>query len=208
MAPKPKLPARSAVTPGPRKREAAIPPAAAPVSARTLPTKPATTTSNPTPTTAPNPEVQTQTSPKGASAMNNSFENVTASAREQLEKASQTAYKSYEDLSKLQKDNWDAVVAASQIWVKGAENVSKAWVSFAQESMENAATTAKAMVGVKSLREAVDLQTDFAKGNFDKFVAESTKLSEAVVKVANDAMEPITARVNVTVEKLFKPIAA
>ena len=140
--------------------------------------------------------------------MNNSFENVTASAREQLEKASQTAYKSYEDLSKLQKDNWDAVVAASQIWVKGAENVSKAWVSFAQESMENAATTAKAMVGVKSLREAVDLQTDFAKGNFDKFVAESTKLSEAVVKVANDAMEPITARVNVTVEKLFKPIAA
>ncbi|MBL8697724.1 MAG: phasin family protein [Alphaproteobacteria bacterium] len=140
--------------------------------------------------------------------MNNSFENVSATAREQLEKASQTAYKSYEELSKLQKDNWDAVVAASQIWVKGAESVSKAWVSFAQESMENAATTAKAMVGVKSLREAVDLQTDFAKGNFDKFVAESTKLSEAVVKVANDAMEPITARVNVTVEKLFKPIAA
>lgn len=208
MAPKPKLSARSAVTPGPRKREAATPPVAAPVSARTLPTKPATPTASPTPTTTIEPEIQTQTSPKGASAMNNSFENVTASAREQLEKASQTAYKSYEDLSKLQKDNWDAVVAASQIWVKGAENVSKAWVSFAQESMENAATTAKAMVGVKSLREAVDLQTDFAKGNFDKLVAESTKLSEAVVKVANDAMEPITARVNVTVEKLFKPIAA
>lgn len=140
--------------------------------------------------------------------MTNSFDNVTASAREQIEKASQTAYKSYEEMTKLQKDNWDAVVAASQIWVKGAESVSKAWVSFAQESMESAASAAKAMVGVKSLREAVDLQTDFAKGNFDKFVAESTKLSETVVKVANDAMEPITARVNVTVEKLFKPMAA
>ena len=74
--------------------------------------------------------------------------------------------------------------------------------------MEHAASTAKALVGVKSLREAVDLQTDFAKGNFDKIVAESTKLSETAVKVANDAMEPITARVNVTVEKLFKPLAA
>lgn len=203
MAPKSKLPARSAVTSGPRKRETVAPPAPPPVAAQVSSAKPSTK-----PDTTPIPEPKLQNAPKGTSAMNNSFENVSATAREQLEKASQTAYKSYEELSKLQKDNWDAVVAASQIWVKGAESVSKAWVSFAQESMENAATTAKAMVGVKSLREAVDLQTDFAKGNFDKFVAESTKLSEAVVKVANDAMEPITARVNVTVEKLFKPIAA
>ncbi len=140
--------------------------------------------------------------------MKNSFENVTSTAREQMEKASQSAYKGYEDLTKLQKDNWEAVVAASQIWTKGAESVGKAWMSLAQESMEHAASTAKALVGVKSLREAVDLQTDFAKGSFDKIVAEGTKLSETAVKVANDAMEPITARMNVTVEKLFKPLAA
>lgn len=206
MAPKSKLPARTAVTPGPRKRETVAPPASPPTPRQATPAKSEFKSRDPEPA---NPVAsKPQISPKGALAMNNAFDNVSASAREQLEKASQTAYKSYEELSKLQKDNWDAVVAASQIWVKGAESVSKAWVSFAQESMENAATTAKAMVGVKSLREAVDLQTDFAKGNFDKFVAESTKLSEAVVKVANDAMEPITARVNVTVEKLFKPIAA
>jgi phasin family protein len=160
----------------------------------------------------PAPPVQTTAieSPlKGKPAMNtNSFDNVGNAAREQLEKASQTAYKSYEEISKLQKDNWDAFVASSQIWAKGAEVVGKAWMTLAQDTMENAASTAKALVGVKSLREAVDLQTDFAKGNFDKFVAESTKLSETVVKVANDAMEPITARVNVTVEKIFKPIAA
>ena len=137
-----------------------------------------------------------------------SFENVGTAAREQIEKASQTAFKSYEEMSKLQKDNWDAIVASSQIWAKGAEVVGKAWMSMAQDTLETAATTAKALVGVKSLREAVDLQTDFAKGHFDKFVAESTKMSETVVKVANDAMEPITARVNVTVEKIFKPVAA
>ena len=138
----------------------------------------------------------------------NSFDAVGSATREQIEKASQNAYKSFEEISKLQKDNWDAVVASSQIWAKGAEVIGKAWMGLAQETLENAATAAKAMVGVKTLREAVDLQADFAKGNFDKFVAESTKLSETVVKVANDAMEPITARVNVSVEKIFKPIAA
>lgn len=151
---------------------------------------------------SPNPE------PKGPAMNTNSFETAGFAAREQIEKASQTAYKSFEEMSKLQKDNWDAVVAASQIWAKGAEVIGKAWMGLAQETLETAATTAKAMVGVKTLREAVDLQADFAKGNFDKFVAESTKMSETVVKVANDAMEPITARVNVSVEKIFKPLAA
>jgi len=151
---------------------------------------------------SPNPE------PKGPAMNTNSFETAGFAAREQIEKASQTAYKSFEEMSKLQKDNWDAVVAASQIWAKGAEVIGKAWMGLAQETLETAATTAKAMVGVKTLREAVDLQADFAKGNFDKFVAESTRMSETAVKVANDAMEPITARVNVSVEKIFKPLAA
>ncbi|MFO0294488.1 MAG: phasin family protein [Rhodospirillales bacterium] len=136
------------------------------------------------------------------------FDSVGTATREQFEKAQQQAYKSFEEISKLQKDNWDAMVASSQIWAKGAEAISKAWMGLTQEAVENAAATAKAMVGVKSLREAVDLQTDFAKGNFDKFVAESTKVSETMVKVANDALEPLAARMNVSVEKIFKPVAA
>ena len=189
MAPKAKPSPRTAAATAPQKRApVAIAPAITP--------------------TETNPHPHLNVTMKGKPIMKTSFDNVTATAREQLEKASQSAYKGYEDLTKLQKDNWDAVVAASQIWSKGAETVGKAWMSLAQETMEHAASTAKALVGVKSLREAVDLQTDFAKGNFDKIVAESTKLSETAVKVANDAMEPITARMNVTVEKLFKPLAA
>ena len=137
-----------------------------------------------------------------------SFENITTGSREQFEKASQSAYKSFEDISKFQKDNWEAFVAASQIAAKGAETIGRAWMALTQEAMENAASTAKALIGAKTLREAVDLQQDFAKTNFDKFVAESTKLSEIGVKVANEAFEPITARVNVAVEKILKPVAA
>lgn len=194
MAPKAKPPRRSTKTTPSR-------PAPAPPSTPATPAAVVRTTMPSTPSTH-------QTKPEGPTIMNNNFDNMGGAAREQLEKASQTAYRSYDELSRLQKDNWEALVAASQIWFKGAETVSKGWMTLAQDTMENAASTAKAMVGVKSLREAVDLQTEFAKGNFDKFVAESTKMSETVVKVANDAMEPITARMNVTVEKLFKPLAA
>ena len=74
--------------------------------------------------------------------------------------------------------------------------------------MEASAQAAKALLAARTLREAVDVQTDFAKSSFDKLVAESTKLSEISVKVANEAAEPISARVNAAIEKILKPVAA
>jgi phasin family protein len=136
------------------------------------------------------------------------YDQVLGATREQLEKASVSAFKAYEEFSKFQKDNYDAYLAASTIFAKGAENVGKAWMSLTQEAMENAAQTAKALLGAKTLREAVDLQSDFAKSSFDKIVAEGTKLSELSVKVANEAFAPLNARVNVAVEKMLKPVAA
>jgi len=73
--------------------------------------------------------------------------------------------------------------------------------------MENAASATKAVFTAKTLKDVVSLQTDFTKTSFDKFVANSSKLSELGVKVASDAMAPVTARVNVAVEKILKPAA-
>jgi phasin family protein len=136
------------------------------------------------------------------------YDEFLGSTRQQFEKASVSAFKAYEEFSKFQKDNYDAYVAATGIFAKGAENVGKTWMGLTQEAMEEAAQTAKALLGAKTLREAVDLQSGFAKANFDKFVAEGTKLSELTVKVANEAFAPLNARVNVAVEKLLKPVAA
>jgi phasin family protein len=136
------------------------------------------------------------------------YDQFVGATREQLEKASVSAFKAYEEFSKFQKDNYEAYIAASTIFAKGTENLSKVWLTLTQEAMENAAQTAKALLGAKTLREAVDLQSDFAKSNFDKFVAEGTKLSELSVKVANEAFAPLNARVNVAVEKMLKPVAA
>ncbi len=148
----------------------------------------------------------TPISPTGFAMTN--FENMTSTTRDQFEKAQQTAYKTVGELTRFQKENWEAFVSASQIATKGAETLSKAWLAFSKEALENAASTAKALIGAKTLSEAVDLQQGFAKTHFDKFVAESTKLSEIGVKMANEAIGPLSARLNVAVEKILKPVAA
>jgi phasin family protein len=137
-----------------------------------------------------------------------SFEQFFGQAKEQADKVQAQGAKSFEDIAKFSKENLDAVVSASTVYAKGFETVGKAFYALSQETVEASAAVAKAMLGVKTLKEAVDLQTDFAKTTFDKFVAEGTKLSEMSIKVANEALEPINARVNVAVEKFLKPAVA
>ncbi len=136
------------------------------------------------------------------------FDQFLAPAKEQVEKAQAQSAKVLEDVTKFQKDNLEAVVSASNVYAKGFETFGKTWYALTQETVEASAAVAKALLGAKTLKEAVDLQTDFAKTAFDKFVAEGTKLSEMSIKVANEALEPINARVNVAVEKMLKPANA
>ena len=137
-----------------------------------------------------------------------SYDQVFGTAKAQVEKASAQTMKAYEDAAKFNKENLDAYVAASTVYAKGVESVAKTWAAFAQETFEASANVAKAVLGAKTLKEAVEIQADFAKTTFDKFVAEGTKVSEASIKVANEALEPINARVNVAVEKMMKPAIA
>lgn len=131
-----------------------------------------------------------------------------AYTKEKVEKMSKQVFATFEDVVGFQKDNVEAFVASSTILTKGFEALSKEIAAFTQAQYEQSVATTKALFAVKSVKELVDLQTEFAKSSFDAIVAEATKVSEAGIKVANEAAEPITARVNATVEKLSKLKAA
>lgn len=136
------------------------------------------------------------------------FEQTMTMTKDQVEKASQQILKSYDEMTAFNKQNVDAVIQSGTIVAKGVENLGKAVASFTQSSIEQSVATGKALLTVKSVRDLVDLQSAFAKSAFDTFMAESTRMSEMSVKVANEALAPINARVNATVEKFGRPIAA
>jgi phasin family protein len=100
------------------------------------------------------------------------------------------------------------VVKSGNIAAKGFEALSQEVMAFARSSLEGNVVATKAILGAKDLREAADLQSAHTRRSFDQAVAESAKLTEMSVKVANEAMQPIQARVTVTVGKLIKPVAA
>ncbi|MDX1555597.1 MAG: phasin family protein [Xanthomonadales bacterium] len=144
----------------------------------------------------------------GSKAAQKNYEQAVAMTKEQVEKASTAMFKGYDEFSTLNKETMDAVMKSSNIYAKGMERLSKEMMAFTQSTVEANMATAKAFANAKTLREIFDLQAELARANFDKAMAESAKLTEMSVKVANEAMEPLQSRFNVTVEKMMKPIAA
>ncbi len=144
----------------------------------------------------------------GTAAAKASYEQAMEMTKSQVEKASQNFFKGYGEFAVISKENLEAFVQSSTVVVKGAEIFGKEWMGFAQAAVEQNVAAIQSMVAAKTLKEVVELQNDWAKKAFDSAVAESARLSEMGVKTANDAFEPIKARVNVSVEKLFKPAAA
>jgi phasin family protein len=141
----------------------------------------------------------------GNGAAQRGFEQAAMLTREQFDRASKTLFRNYEEFSELSKENIDAFVKSGTIVAKGFEEAGKAWIDFTRRSFETSVETAKAVMGAKDLREVVDVQSDFARTSFDSLVNEGSKLSELGVKVANEALEPIQSRINVTVAKILKP---
>ena len=176
------------------------PPPAAPVKAEAAPPpKPAARPA--APKAAPAAAARSETPAKPV-------DQAIAQTKEKVEKMSKQVFATFEDVVGFQKDNVEAFVASSTILTKGFEALSKEIAAFTQAQYEQSVATTKALFAVKSVKELVDLQTEFAKSSFDAMVAEATKVSETGFKVANEAAEPITARVNAAVEKLSKLKAA
>ena len=74
----------------------------------------------------------------------------------------------------------------------------------AQASFEENMNLFKTLGTVKSLKEAIDLQSGLARSALEKAVAESGKLTDASMKLTEQTLAPLTARVNLAVEKFGK----
>jgi len=115
--------------------------------------------------------------------------------------------KSAEDLVSFGQANMEAFMKAGQIWAAGVQDLSKQVAATAQAQVDQTVATFKALAGVKSFKEAVDLQSSLARSTVEKAVAETGKLTDASLKLAEQTLAPITARVTLAVEKFGRPVA-
>jgi phasin family protein len=115
------------------------------------------------------------------------------------------AMKTTEELVEFNQGTVDAVVKSGQIWASGVQDLSKQWAASAQTAMDETLSTFKALTSVKSLKEAMDLQTSLARSSMERAMSEGGRFTEASVKLVEQTMAPLAARMTAAVEKFGKP---
>lgn len=127
-------------------------------------------------------------------------------AAEQIEKANREIASRVEEAASFNSNNLDAAVQAVSVVAEGIKDVNQTVCNSIQQALQTAMSTGKAMMGVKSLRDLMEIQSEYIKSTFDTLMADSTKLSEIAVRCSSQAAEPLSARVTEVVEKVSKGV--
>ena len=134
--------------------------------------------------------------------------NVVETTQEHFAKAAETQFKAADEVAAFNKSNVEAFIQAGTIFFHGFEELARTVVGLTQAHVESSMTTAKALITAKTLTEVTDLHNAYTKSTFDHAVTEATQLSELAIKIANEAIEPLSARVTATMEHISKPVFA
>ncbi len=108
------------------------------------------------------------------------------------------------EMTDLAKGNVEAVVESGKVFAAGVQGFGKSMADEAKGAYETATADMKEMAAIKSPTELFQLQGKIMRRNFDLFVAATSKNTDAALKLANEAMAPISGRVNLAAEKLTK----
>jgi phasin family protein len=109
--------------------------------------------------------------------------------------------KMVEEMNEFGKGNVEALVESSRIALKGFESIGQDAAEYGRKSFEGFTAAMKSMASVKSPTELFKLHSDFVKASFDQAVAEASKNTEAMIKLAGDAAQPISNRFAVAADK-------
>ena len=105
-------------------------------------------------------------------------------------------FKGFDDLATFGQANFDALVQANALFTKGVEEFSKEIAGAARLSLETSAAAARAAFAAKTVKDVIEVQTDFTKTSFEKLVANWARFGELGVKLATDTASPLAARAN------------
>jgi phasin family protein len=78
--------------------------------------------------------------------------------------------------------------AHSAVASEGARSIGQEAVTSGRDSFEQAADAIRSLAEAKSPTEYLQLQSEFARASFDRAVAESSRLTESLVKLAGEAI--------------------
>ena len=135
------------------------------------------------------------------------FQTLFADANERSQELAKKSQKVAGELADLARANVEAVVEAGRVAAEGARAIGQDAVSSSRNGFEQAADAIRSLAEAKSPTEYLQLQGEFARASFDRAVAESSQLTESLVKLAGEAFQPLSNRASANAERFNTLVA-
>jgi hypothetical protein len=101
--------------------------------------------------------------------------------------------KGFEEFQKVGKDGFDAAVRSFGEFNKGFQAIAAEVTDYSEKAFEDGTRAFEQLIGAKSIEQAIEIQSQYAKKAYDAYVAEVSKLGEMYVGLAKDAYKPVEA---------------
>jgi hypothetical protein len=95
-----------------------------------------------------------------------------------------------EDLTKMTKRQMEQAAATAALLTRGLQTVALETAEYSKGMMENTTHFMEKLTQAKTLSDAMQLQSDYARKQFDGLVAQATKMSDLYKDLATQAAEP------------------
>ena len=96
-----------------------------------------------------------------------------------------------DDFQKMSKDGFDAAVRSYGEVSKGLQAFASKVTDYSKASFEDATRAFEQLLNAKSIEQAIEIQSQYAKKAFDTYIAELSKLGELYAMVARTAIKPV-----------------
>jgi hypothetical protein len=99
----------------------------------------------------------------------------------------------FDNVQKLSKDGVDAAMKSFDALSKGAQSAAADASEFAKRSYEEGSLAMQKLAAVRTLDNALEIQTEFARASYENLVDHATKLGTAYTAMAREAFAPVGA---------------
>ena len=97
----------------------------------------------------------------------------------------------FQDFQKMSQTNVDAAVKMLGDWNKGWQAIAAEMSDYSKRAFEDGTATFEKLLGAKSLEQAFEIQTSFARRAYDDYMHQMTKIGSMYTNLAKDAYKPV-----------------
>jgi phasin family protein len=99
--------------------------------------------------------------------------------------------KNVDEMQQFSKDNMDVAMKSFGTMSSGLQAIASEFANFSKAAMENHAAAAEKLMGAKSMEKALEVQSEYMKSAYERYIAHATKLGELYSGLAREMYGPL-----------------